>query len=173
MVMADFPGQKDGEQVYLVLRRHFSSMEKGLLVAVLSLILLAWPVIIWPGLWTFIILVIGIVICLIEIFYTWLRWYYGVYIITDQRIRQQVQKGLFHKSTIDIYLNKVQNISYNISGLLGSIGGYGTIILRTVAGDMVMTSIGHCESVYSEISKLIQIANSDNTNNNSTNDNDG
>ena len=43
------------------------------------------------------------------IFRSWLRWYYSVYIVTNLRIRQQIQQGLFRKTAVDVYLDKVDN----------------------------------------------------------------
>ena len=76
--------------------------------------------------------------------------------MTSQRIRQQIQRGLFHKTTTDINLAKVENIQYNIDGLRGSMAGYGTIILQTMAGDMVMTKIASCEQICVRLNRAVQ-----------------
>lgn len=154
-----FVGQQDGEEIQLVLRRHHSVMARGLVMAGLVLAISATPLLVWKLQWLWLVFLAGLLLAVIIAFNTWIKWYYGVYIVTNRRVRQQIQRGLFHKTTIDVYLDKVQNISYNISGLKGSLLGYGTILLRTMAGDMMMTKIANCEEVYNQLSQIAQATN--------------
>lgn len=154
-----FVGQQDGEEIQLVLRRHHSVMARGLVMAGLVLAISAAPLLVWKLQWLWLVFLAGLLLAVIIVFNTWIKWYYGVYIVTNRRVRQQIQRGLFHKTTIDVYLDKVQNISYNISGLKGSLLGYGTILLRTMAGDMMMTKIANCEEVYNQLSQIAQTTN--------------
>ena len=154
-----FVGQQDGEEIQLVLRRHHSVMARGLVMAGLVLAISATPLLVWKLQWLWLVFLAGLLLAIIIAFNTWIKWYYGVYIVTNRRVRQQIQRGLFHKTTIDVYLDKVQNISYNISGLKGSLLGYGTILLRTMAGDMMMTKIANCEEVYNQLSQIAQATN--------------
>lgn len=154
-----FVGQQDGEEIQLVLRRHHSVMARGLVMAGLVLAISAAPLLVWKLQWLWLVFLAGLLLAVIIVFNTWIKWYYGVYIVTNRRVRQQIQRGLFHKTTIDVYLDKVQNISYNISGLKGSLLGYGTILLRTMAGDMMMTKIANCEEVYNQLSQIAQPTN--------------
>lgn len=154
-----FVGQQDGEEIQLVLRRHHSVMTHGLVMAGLVLAISAAPPLVWKLQWLWLVFLAGLLLAAIVAFNTWIKWYYGVYIVTNRRVRQQIQRGLFHKTTIDVYLDKVQNISYNISGLKGSLLGYGTILLRTMAGDMMMTKIANCEEVYNQLSQIAQTTN--------------
>lgn len=154
-----FVGQQDGEEIQLVLRRHHSVMAHGLVMAGLVLAISAAPPLVWKLQWLWLVFLVGLLLAVIIAFNTWIKWYYGVYIVTNRRVRQQIQRGLFHKTTIDVYLDKVQNISYNISGLKGSLLGYGTILLRTMAGDMMMTKIANCEEVYNQLSQIAQPTN--------------
>lgn len=154
-----FVGQQDGEEIQLVLRRHHSVMARGLVMAGLVLAISAAPPLVWKLQWLWLVFLAGLLLAAIVAFNTWIKWYYGVYIVTNRRVRQQIQRGLFHKTTIDVYLDKVQNISYNISGLKGSLLGYGTILLRTMAGDMMMTKIANCEEVYNQLSQIAQTTN--------------
>lgn len=154
-----FVGQQDGEKIQLVLRRHHSVMARGLVMAGFVLVISATPPLVWKLQWLWLVFLAGLLLAVIIVFNTWIKWYYGVYIVTNRRVRQQIQRGLFHKTTIDVYLDKVQSISYNISGLKGSLLGYGTILLRTMAGDMMMTKIANCEEVYNQLSQIAQTTN--------------
>ena len=162
MVMAnqDFAGQQAGEEVKFIFRRHPSVMTRSIIVVGVILLITVLPLVLWsktaPWLWY--ALAIAVILVVVIIFRSWLRWYYSVYIVTNLRIRQQIQQGLFRKTAVDVYLDKVDNISYNISGIRGSLCGYGTIVLYTTAGDLIMTRIADCESVYSNLSTAIRAA---------------
>ena len=162
MVMAsqDFPGQQLGEEIQFVFRRHPSVMTRSVVVASIILLLAVLSLVLWGGdvLWLWYIAIVCLIMALLIVFWAWLRWYYSVYIVTNLRIRQQIQQGLFRKTAVDVYLDKVDNISYNISGLRGSLCGYGTIVLYTTAGDLIMTRIAKCESVCSDLSIAIRAA---------------
>ena len=101
---------------------------------------------------------LAVILAIWNAFHAWIRWYYSVYIVTNRRIKQQIQRSLFRKTSIDVYLDKVQTISYNLGGLRGSLSGYGMIVLHTMAGDMVMTKIANCEEVYSRLSEIVRQA---------------
>lgn len=157
----DFAGQLDDERVQLVCRQHPTVLIKPTLVALAIVVVAFAPLIFWHGdMWTWWVALVGVVVAAGQLFNTWLKWYYSVYIITDQRIRSQQQRNLFRKTAIDIYLNKVQNISYNIHGL-GNLFGYGTIMLQTLVGDMVMTKIADCEEIYEELAVAVKRAKPD------------
>jgi len=81
-----------------------------------------------------------------------------VYIVTNERMRQISRKGLFSKSVIDLKLSRVQNYSYNIPGFLGEMFGFGTIVLQTIVGDMIINNVEHCEKTYSELIDAIHNA---------------
>lgn len=152
----DFLGQQPGETIQFVIRRHHSMMYRQLsmsiIMVVLGLLVGISPIItgsmIWLR-WTLAGLIV--LLGLTMLFSAWLRWYYSIYIVTNHRIRQQIQHSLFKKKVIDIYLNKIENISYNISGIAGSMSGYGNIIIHTVAGDLLMTRIPNCEAIHSQL----------------------
>lgn len=93
----------------------------------------------------------GVVLGLLVFFYHWIGWYFTVYILTNQRIRQNVQKGLFKKSVVDVGIDKVQSAFVEINGLLSSMIGYGTIILHTQVGDLVINKVSQAEAVYAKL----------------------
>jgi uncharacterized membrane protein YdbT with pleckstrin-like domain len=84
-------------------------------------------------------------------FYHWIGWYFTVYIITNERVRLVTQKSLFGKTVIELPLEKVQNISMAIPGVMGELFKYGTIVLQTMVGDLVMDRLYKPESIYNLI----------------------
>lgn len=159
MAGKDFTGQADDEVVKMVLHRHWSVLLKPLFLSLVIIIGVITLLCLWPKYqWLWYVAVVAVILAIWNVFRAWIRWYYSVYVVTNRRIKQQVQRSLFRKTSIDVYLDKVQTISYNISGLRGSLSGYGMLVLHTMAGDMVMTKIANCEEVYSRLSEIVRQA---------------
>lgn len=83
--------------------------------------------------------------------YSLIIWYFSFYMITNQRLRQTRQKGLFKKSVVDLDLEKISSVSYGVPGMFGAMYDYGTILVQTGAGDLVMSMVAHPEKVYNEL----------------------
>ena len=144
-------GQKDGEEVLFVFRRHVFALKKGVLLGVL-LAGLGWaPLLIVPDNGALLYLALaGMALGLVVFLYHWVCWYFSIYIVTDQRIRQSLQKGFFHKSVVDLSLDKIQSAFVEVKGI-GAVFRYGTIILHTQAGDMIMRKISQAEEIYAKL----------------------
>jgi hypothetical protein len=159
MSKLEFSGQYANEKVLLVFRRHIIAMRKGFYAVLICFLLGSVPFLIWQDnvnlLWG---TLIGLVVGLLIFFYYWVGWYFSIFIVTNERIRQTTQKGLFGKSVIDLNLSKVQNISYRIPGFTGEFLGFGTIVLQTMVGDMIINKVSHCERVYNVLSDAIHEA---------------
>jgi hypothetical protein len=159
MAKLEFSGQHADEKVLFVFRRHIIAMRKGFYGLLISFCLGSVPFLIWSSnvelLWGSLG---GMILGILILFYYWVGWYFSVFIVTNERIRQTSQEGLFGKSVIDLSLSKVQNISYNIPGFAGEFFGFGTIVLQTMVGDMIVNKVAHCERVYNELSDAIHSA---------------
>ena len=112
----DFEGQRPGEELLFVFRRHIIAMRKGFYLLLIPLVITAIPPLIWQdNLELFLLPVAGLALGLVLFFYHWMMWYFTVYVITNQRLRQVTQKGFFGKDVVELRLSKIQNISYNIT----------------------------------------------------------
>lgn len=152
----DFNGQRDGEVVLFVFRRHMIAMRKGFYLLVVPFTLSAIPPLIWSDyLELFLLPLAGFVIGLVMFFYHFILWYFTIYIVTNERIRQVTQKGFFGKDVIELKLSKVQNISYNIPGLSGEMFKYGTIVIQTFVGDLVINNVEHPEKIYNKLQDAV------------------
>ena len=159
MAKLAFSGQHAGEKLLFVFRRHIIAMRKGFYGLLILFIVGSIPFLIWPNnvnlLWGS---VIGFGVGLLVFLYQWMGWYFSVYIVTNERLRQLTQKSLFGHSVVDLSLAKIQNISYNIPGFTGEFLGYGTIVLQTMVGDMIIHKVSHCEQIYDRLSDAIRDA---------------
>lgn len=150
-----FADQFDDEEVLFVFRKHPIVMRKGLILGMLSILLGVIPSLFIPQyavlLWGFIA---GCGLFLILFLPTWIGWYFSIYIVTDQRFIHITQKGLFHRSVVDMSLEQIQMVNYEVAGLQQTIFGFGTIIMQTMVGDLVIHEVHHPATIQK---KLLQV----------------
>jgi uncharacterized membrane protein YdbT with pleckstrin-like domain len=152
----DFEGQRPGEEVLFIFRRHIIAMRKGFYLLLIPFAISAIPPLIWQSnLELFLLPVGGLVLGLILFLYHYMMWYFTIYLVTNQRIRQVTQKGIFGKDVVELRLSKIQNISYNIPGFTGEIMGFGTIVIQTFVGDLVIRYVEHPEKTYNKLQDAV------------------
>ena len=157
--LRDFDGQRDGEELLFVFRRHPIVMRKAYYLLLVPLIIGCIPPLIWQtNLELFLLPIVGLVIGLILFVYHLIMWYFTIYIVTDQRIRQITQHGFFGKDVVELRLSKIQNISYNVPGFTGEFLGFGTIIIQTIVGDLVIHKVGHPDETYNKLQDAVTAA---------------
>lgn len=159
----EFDGQRPGEELLFVFRKHIIAMRKGFYLLLGSLVITAIPPLIWQdNLELFWLPVGGLALGLLLFFYHFIMWYFSVYIVTTQRLRQITQKGFFGKDVIELRLSKIQNISYNIPGFSGEVFKFGTIVIQTYVGDLVIHNVEHPTKIYNKLQDAVADAVEDN-----------
>ena len=161
MVM-DFEGQRSGEQVLCVFRRHILTSFKGVLFFLFMSAFGVLPMLIWKDdSHMFIVWIAFIVAGLLGMLYSYMLWYFSFYLLTTERLRQVRQKGLFNRSVVDLDLENIDSVSFGVAGLFGTIFNYGTILVQTEAGDLTLSSINKPEAVYNELENAAHAAGRD------------
>jgi hypothetical protein len=156
---SDFDGQRNGEKVLFVFRRHIIAMRKGFYLLFIILLLSSIPPLIWQdSLNLFLLPLGGLLFGLLLFLYHLVIWYFTIYIVTDQRIRQVTQRGLFGKEVIELKLSKIQSISYNIPGFVGEVFKFGTIVIQTFVGDLVIRNVMNPNKVYNILQDAVNMA---------------
>jgi hypothetical protein len=152
-----FPEQHDDETVQFIFRRHIIAMRKGFYLLAIPFVIASIPFLLIPDqLWLFWVAIGGLGVGGLLFFYHWIGWYYSIFIVTDRRVQQTSQSGLFGKSVIDLNLSKIQNISYNIPGFTGEILGFGTIVIQTYVGDLVIDKVEHPDKIYVKLQDVLK-----------------
>jgi uncharacterized membrane protein YdbT with pleckstrin-like domain len=154
-----FPDQLDDEEVLMVFRKHPVVMRKGLVLCMLGPLLGVIPAAVKPELgftWFFGGLIAGIVLGILFFFPSWINWYYSVFIVTDQRLIQITQKGLFNRSFVDLSLNQIQSLNYEVAGIQATLLGYGTILVQTYMGDLVIHDVHHPAKIYKRLVSILK-----------------
>ena len=131
-------------------------MRKGFYSLLIPMVIGAIPFLIWQDvlelLWVF---VAFFVLGLLLFAYHFVIWYYTYYIVTNQRIRQITQRGFFGKDVVELRLEKVQNISYNVPGFFGEMFKFGTIVVQTIVGDLVIQNVEHPDEIYNKLQDAV------------------
>lgn len=154
-----FIGQRDDERLLFVFRRHIIAMRKGFYMLLIPLAITSIPPLIWQSnLELFLLPIGGLIFGIIGFLYHFLMWRYTYYIVTNQRIRQVTQKGFFGTDVVELSLSKIQNISYNIPGFSGEIFKFGTIVIQTFVGDLVIRNVDHPERIYNLLQDAVNLA---------------
>lgn len=132
---------------------------KGLYSLLICLVVGMVPPLIWSSdNRMFLMPVAGLIIGLLLAFYHYTLWYFTIYIVTTERIRQISQKGFFRKTVVDLDLSQIQSLNYSVPGLFGSIFGYGTIVVQTIVGDLVISYVAYPEKIYNKLHNAYEYA---------------
>ncbi len=155
MSKLSFDGQREGEEVQFIFRRHISTVNKGIFFLIFMIGLGIIPMIAWPNdsrmFWVFIG---AIVVGLFGLGYAYMLWYFSFYIVTNKRIRQINQKGLFKKNVVDLGLDKIQSISVSTPGMIAGICGYGIILIQTNVGDLVISKVPNPTRIHNKLQNI-------------------
>lgn len=151
-----FEGQHEGEELLFVFRRHIIAMRKGFYSLLIPFAISSIPPLIWQdNLELFLLPIGGLLLGLLLFSYHFIMWYFTIYIVTTERIRQVTQRGLFGKDVVELRLAKIQNISYNIPGFSGEIFKFGTIVIQTFVGDLIIHMVEHPSEIYNKLQDAV------------------
>jgi hypothetical protein len=160
-----FEDQFDDEEVLYVFRKHPIVMRKGLIIASLGLLIGPLYTLIMtyvrpndvPSMNFFFMSLFGSVVLSAILFMpSWIGWFYSVFIVTDQRLIQITQRGFFHKSVVDLGLAQIQSVNYEIAGFQETLLGYGTILIQTYVGDLVIHDVHHPAHTQKKIAEILR-----------------
>ena len=159
-----FEDQFDDETVLYVFRKHPIAMRKGLIIGLVfwlvgpiyTLVLSYIPGHFPTMNFFFASLGLSIALGLLILLPYWISWYFSLFIVTDQRFIQITQKGLFHRAVIDMPLNQIQMVNYEIGGFNQTLLGFGTIMMQTFMGDLVIHEIHRPAETQKRIAKILR-----------------
>lgn len=154
--MKTFEGQYDNEELLMVFRKHPIAMRKGYYLFFVPFVLSTVPYLIWPYQLELLWLILGgTVVGLLGFSYFFIGWYFSVFLVTNRRMRQITQAGLFNRSISDLDLDKAQNISMHVPGLSASLFGFGTIVVQTFVGEVVLDKLHKPEEIYNQLLDIV------------------
>jgi uncharacterized membrane protein YdbT with pleckstrin-like domain len=79
----------------------------------------------------------------ISFFIQWTNYYLDVWYVTEKRIIDVEQKGLFHRQVSSLRFDKIQDISIEVRGILAHLFNFGDIHVQTAGQDSTDFVIQH------------------------------
>lgn len=124
----------DDESIIKVVRQRWLKLLTSLILPIICIVLpffFLYPLFYWgnKGVVIFAGLLLTGILWLIR---NIIVWYWQVFIITDQRIIDIDQKGLFQKTVSDIPLTKIDDVFYQIKGIWQTITRIGNIYVTLI-----------------------------------------
>ncbi|HET8670865.1 MAG TPA: PH domain-containing protein [Candidatus Saccharimonadales bacterium] len=157
MAQKYFADQFEDEEVLFVFRKHPIVMRRGLILGMLAILLGTVPALFDPRYSVYFIgLAIGIVVGSLVFFPSWVSWHFSVFIVTDKRLIQITQKGFWHRSVVDMGLNQIQMVNYQVAGLQETLLGFGTIMMQTFVGDLIIHDIPHPAKIQKKLLEILR-----------------
>ncbi len=84
-----------------------------------------------------------------RLFWVWIDYYLDVWIITNHRLIDIEQKGFFNRNVANVRLDFIQDVAYEVNGVIASLLNFGTIEIQT-AGEMrhfTLQGVSHPEKL--------------------------
>ena len=161
-----FYGRDKDEEIVLMVRRHWIAYVPDLLIVLLVLLLplllllLAslFPILGTPILYTgMFILSIGIASTLLLT--TFLKWYYTIHIVTDQRVVVVKMNNAFFHSYSEVQLEKIVDIKHQHVGLIETFFDVGNLDIDTAGHgvDFVLTMLPKPRDMQDILNDLLEI----------------
>ncbi len=170
MHLDQLPNQKPDEKVVKFLRRQwftwmFIIVAGVFMLAVPTLIALYFQDKLMVGLAHPILGPIIVILGSIYVLSVWLfsfleftDYYLDTWIITNDRIINTEQKGLFNRVASELHLASVQDVTSNVKGMIRTFFDYGDVLIQT-AGEkerFIFKGIDHPEKIKETIIRVVQ-----------------
>lgn len=166
-----FPNQRNNERIFVFSRQHYINYAfNGFLLLFLSLIptiiiniiisgITSIPLINGVYIRDLIILATCVYYIVLTIYFmlTWIVHYYNVLIITDQRVVEIKQEGLFNRDINELSFEQVQDVSSHTVGILSTLFDAGDIEIQTAGSlsNFHIKNVPRSNDVVSIISALV------------------
>lgn len=134
----NFETQVDGEEIILLLRKHWITNVTWIIFTVLMLfapaVLVDFPIIAFlPARFQFIAILMWYLLTIVFILEKFLSWYFNVYIITDERVIDVDFYNLIYKEISDAEIEKIEDVTTVMGGVVQTLFNFGTILIQTAA----------------------------------------
>lgn len=153
-----FKGQKMGEEILIVVHRHWFDILSQFFMIFLMLALLIASCIFTPflfpaltsgngsALFSFLQNLFLLATWMI-FFVIWIDYYFDVWIVTNERIVNIEQKSLFSRSISELELENIQDVTVEVLGIIPTFLNYGNLYIQT-AGEMERFVFRHVPNPY-------------------------
>lgn len=133
-----FTTQAQGETVILLLRQHPVTQVGWMLMATAGVFLPALLSIIHfldflPGPYQTAVMIGWYLVLLGFIVESFLKWFYNVYIITDERVIDVDFSSLLYRDISSAKIDRIEDVTAQTAGFLSALFDFGTVVIQTAA----------------------------------------
>ena len=139
-----FPGQQEGEQIYLLIRQHWIILATQMLFVLLFLAIFAGinyalKIYLPAGLDARLMQAINmgkdlyLLFLLLGSFILFTIYYLNVQIVTNQRVVDITQNGLLSHTVAELDLSHIEDVTTEVKGLLPTLFNFGDVYVQTAA----------------------------------------
>ena len=165
-----FPGQQPDEKIVVVLHRHWFVFIKNfariLLMAIFPLVVAGivttfTSIDFSVGSFAYTLLVMGsslyLFFLLLLLYDRWLDYALDVFIVSDKRVVDIEQSGLFHRTVSEQRLYRVQDVTFEVKGVIRTFLQFGDVYIQTAAERerFVFEDVPHPDRITEVILRLI------------------
>jgi hypothetical protein len=137
-----FPSQLDSETIYMVVREHWVQLALKLILWLLFALALVFFEIYAPqtfpdlfsgfaGQVTFIFTQVYTLFLILTLLILWMLHYLNIQVITSLRVVDISQQGLFAHIISELHIDKIEDVTSEVDGILGTIFDYGMVYIQT------------------------------------------
>ena len=139
-----FQGQRENETVLRVVHRHWFDIAThffviiffvALLFGSFSLMPLMYPNWFGSEMFRFVLFIQNSLILLVWLyaFLIWIDYFFDVWIITNERVINIEQKGLFVRTVSELKFSRIQDVTSEVSGMIPTILNFGDVKVQTAS----------------------------------------
>lgn len=134
----DFETRRKEEKIVLLMRKHIVTNVGWIIIGVIMilapLVLSKFPILEFlPARFQFVAILGWYLITMAFILEGFLDWFFNVYIVTNQRVVDIDFYNLIYKEVSDAKIDKVQDVTYRMGGVIRTIFDYGDVFIQTAA----------------------------------------
>lgn len=163
------PGRESDETIIVALRQHVIVIIKKIVVFVVLTVIITVILVLFRTYtnlfsdktslgYVLFVLVASLIylFLLLYIYQAWVIYYLNIWIVTNKRVVNVEQKSLFHREVAELQLDKVQDVSSDVRGLVPTILKYGTIEVQTASEQdkFIFNRVPNPDTVASQILEL-------------------
>lgn len=137
-----FPSQLENERIYLVVRQHWMQLVLKLFIwlffAAALILFRQFTEANIPGIWegqtgiiTNIFTTVYTMFLILALLLLWIIYYLNVQIITNLRIVDIDQVGLFAHTVSELHIENIEDVTSETTGILGTVFNYGDVFVQT------------------------------------------
>jgi uncharacterized membrane protein YdbT with pleckstrin-like domain len=131
-----FENQEKGEEIILLLRRHWITNLPWLLIVILMslapILLKFFPFLDFlPLRFRLISVTVWYMLTLAFVFEQFLSWFFNVNIVTDERIVDIDFYSLIYKEISHCKIDRIQDVTYKMGGVIRTLFNYGDVLIQT------------------------------------------